>query len=93
MYEAAEVIHSSVLDDAIVIFGSVVDDRIQGEIQITVIATGFGLQPTGEQKKAEDPFSMFFTAGNGNASSFKKKATQETANSMLDIPEFLRKSY
>lgn len=93
VYEAAEVIHSSVLDDAIVIFGSVVDDRIQGEIQITVIATGFDLQPSGEEKKAEDPFSLFFPSGNGTTSTFKKKAAQETASSMLDIPEFLRKSY
>lgn len=90
VYEAAEVIHSSVLDDAIVIFGAVIDDRIQGEIQITVIATGFDLQPQGEQKKAEDPFSMFYSAG--GSSSFKKQSTQETASSMLDIPEFLRKS-
>lgn len=91
VYEAAEVIHGSVLDDAIVIFGSVIDDRIQGEVQITVIATGFDLQPNGEQKKAEDPFSMFYSAGN-NGSSFKKQSTQEAASSMLDIPEFLRKS-
>ncbi len=91
VYEAAEIIHGSVLDDAIVIFGSVVDDRIQGEVQITVIATGFDLQPHNSQKKAEDPFSMFYSSGNNN--SFKKQNTQETASSMLDIPEFLRKSY
>lgn len=90
VYEAAEVIHGSVLDDAIVIFGSVIDDRIQGEVQITVIATGFDLKPNGEQKKAEDPFSMFYTSGGNN--SFKKQSTQDTASSMLDIPEFLRKS-
>ena len=45
--EAAQVIHDAVLDDAIVTFGSVIDDRIQGEIQITVIATGFELKNVG----------------------------------------------
>lgn len=42
--EAASVIHDAVSDNAEVIFGSVIDDRIQGEIQITVIATGFQLK-------------------------------------------------
>ncbi|MBQ7286500.1 MAG: cell division protein FtsZ [Candidatus Gastranaerophilales bacterium] len=42
--EAASVIHDAVADEAEVIFGAVVDDRIQGEIQITIIATGFDLK-------------------------------------------------
>ncbi len=39
--EAAEVIYSSVDSEANIIFGAVVDERLQGEIRITVIATGF----------------------------------------------------
>jgi len=91
VYEAAEVIHDAVLDDAIVIFGAVVDDRIQGEIQITVIATGFDLKPQDGEKAISDPMSLFSTAST-NASPLKKKNSQETASSMLDldIPEFLR---
>lgn len=42
--EAASVIHDAVAEDAEVIFGAVIDDRIQGEIQITIIATGFELK-------------------------------------------------
>jgi len=91
VYEAAEVIHESVLDDAIVIFGAVVDDRIQGEVQITVIATGFDLKPQGAEKSISDSLSLFSTA-TASASPLKKKSTQETASTMLDldIPEFLR---
>ncbi|OKZ82386.1 MAG: cell division protein FtsZ [Clostridium sp. CAG_433_25_7] len=48
--EAAQIIHDAVLDDAIVTFGSVIDDRIQGEIQITVIATGFEMKNTDMRK-------------------------------------------
>ncbi|HEY9745057.1 MAG TPA: hypothetical protein V6C99_02440, partial [Oculatellaceae cyanobacterium] len=40
----AEIIYQSVDKDANIIFGSVIDERIQGEIQITVIATGFELK-------------------------------------------------
>jgi cell division protein FtsZ len=41
---AAETIYSVVDPDANIIFGAVLDDRLQGEVRITVIATGF--QPT-----------------------------------------------
>ncbi len=92
--EAAEVIHESVLDDAIVIFGSVIDDRIQGEIQITVIATGFDLMENGEVKKPalNVPASVnsLFSASTTITSDSKKKATQKMASSMLDIPDFLK---
>ena len=39
--EAAEVIYSVASPEANIIFGSVIDERVQGEIRITVIATGF----------------------------------------------------
>jgi len=96
VYEAAEVIHDAVLDDAIVIFGAVVDDRIQGEIQITVIATGFDLKPQGQEKPIEDPLAIFSSTPAApviQSSPLKKKVSQETASSLLDIPEFLRKPF
>ncbi|MCK5519850.1 MAG: cell division protein FtsZ [Candidatus Marinimicrobia bacterium] len=39
--EAAEIIHQEAGDDAEIIFGTVVDESMKDEIQITVIATGF----------------------------------------------------
>lgn len=50
--DAASIIHDAVLDDATVIIGTAVDERIQGEIQITVIATGFEL-------RSSSPISQF----------------------------------
>jgi cell division protein FtsZ len=38
---AADAIHEVVDPNANIIFGAVVDDRLQGEVRITVIATGF----------------------------------------------------
>lgn len=40
---AAETIYEVVDPEANIIFGAVIDDRLQGEVRITVIATGFGL--------------------------------------------------
>ncbi|MFA5317980.1 MAG: cell division protein FtsZ [Patescibacteria group bacterium] len=39
--EAAKVVTSSTDEDARIIFGAVIDDRLKDEIKITVIATGF----------------------------------------------------
>lgn len=41
--EAANVIYQSVSEDANIIFGAVLDDRLHGEVLITVIATGFDM--------------------------------------------------
>ena len=76
--EAASVIHDAVADDAEVIFGAVVDDRIQGEIQITIIATGFELKngevsaPSADAKlSAAGLFGTFNSSGlAGSSSSF-----------------------
>src|SRR5207248_1324622 len=42
--EAAEVIRSASTDDTNIIFGATVDERLTGQIWVTVIATGFGMQ-------------------------------------------------
>ena len=52
--EAANIIHREVSEDADVIFGAVVDEKINSnELQITVIATGFDLKPNLSQKEKE----------------------------------------
>lgn len=52
--EAAEVIYSVASPDANIIFGAVIDERIQGELKITVIATGFnGQRPSTMRRHAD----------------------------------------
>lgn len=89
VYEAAEVIHEAVLDDAQVTFGAVIDDRIQGEIQITVIATGFEMKNKDEDKKPQETSTSASTSMFGP--SIKRKSSQEVASGMLDIPDFLKR--
>src|SRR2546421_8152610 len=40
--EAAEVIRGAATDDTNIIFGATVDDRLTGQVWVTVVATGFG---------------------------------------------------
>ena len=57
--EAAEVIRSASTDDTNIIFGATVDERLTGQVWVTVIATGFGFQGAkqrvfGERSMSED---------------------------------------
>ena len=96
--DAAQVIHDAVSEDATVHFGAVIDDRIQGEIQITVIATGFELKRNEvdryAQQEQEDKslgaMDLFGTGFNTQSPKVSKSAS-DFANNILDIPEFLKK--
>jgi cell division protein FtsZ len=44
--EASEIIHSAAHEDANIIFGAVVDPKMEGKVKITVIATGFDRERT-----------------------------------------------
>lgn len=51
--EAAEIIHQAADPEANIIFGAVIDDRMAGEVKISVIATGF--DPSRPLKRIEQP--------------------------------------
>ena len=72
--DATNIINDAVLDDARVIIGAVVDDNIQGEIQITVIATGFELKsqmPIEEKVENRSISAAEFFSGAFNSQSFE----------------------
>lgn len=88
--EAANVIYSAVSEEANIIFGAVIDDRLHGEVLITVIATGveFSNLP---QSKFRSGASIGGLAG--RAPHEPQKPTNEfkkIASDILDIPEFLK---
>jgi cell division protein FtsZ len=92
---AAETIYEVVDPNANIIFGAVIDDRLQGEVRITVIATGF----TGDIQAAPQQT----VANTRVVTPTSRKATPQTpANSpnptpepkekpSLDIPDFLQR--
>jgi len=95
--EAANVVYSAVSDEANIIFGAVIDDRLHGEVLITVIATGFDLashqqspppRPAARVQQPTVSNQVPVTAGRipeKSSNEFKKLASD-----ILDIPEFLR---
>jgi cell division protein FtsZ len=89
--EAANVIYSAVSDEANIIFGAVIDDRLHGEVLITVIATGFDMivQSASQQR----PRAATTSAPPRQEQPQQPRPTSEfkkIASDILDIPEFLR---
>ncbi|MGF7185059.1 cell division protein FtsZ [Desulfitispora alkaliphila] len=78
--EAAEIISAAADPEANIIFGAVIDEDLEDEIRVTVIATGFDekketVQPEqSEQKKSESNLNI-----------------KPFSNEDLDIPAFLRR--
>ena len=93
--DSTNIINDAVLDDARVIIGAVVDDNIQGEIQITVIATGFELKsqmPIEEKVENRSISAAEFFSGAFNNVQQPKPAMMPNSNiTEIQIPEFLRK--
>ena len=87
---AAETIYEVVDPNANIIFGAVIDERMQGEVKITVIATGF----SGENKQAI-PVAREVNVQRGNKIPvIPAPETPMPTNPPqpgLDIPDFLRK--
>ena len=93
--DAANIINDAILDDARVIIGAVVDNDIQTEVQITVIATGFELKANSTPERASDSKSLSAADFFSNAFNAPKKKSNvsETAPSFgnIEIPDFLKK--
>lgn len=91
--DATNIINSAVLDDAKVIIGAVVDDKIQGEIQITVIATGFELRNkinlTEKASETKTLSAADFFSGAFNQKQAKTEISPSFSN--IEIPDFLKK--
>ena len=95
--DAANIIHDAVAEDATVIVGTAVNENIQGEIQITVIATGFEMknQLPGEDRVARQmpDVSTFFQSQGASFNNPRRTSMPEVPPSFtnIEIPPFLKK--
>jgi len=86
---AAEIIYEAVDPNANIIFGAVIDDRLQGEVRITVIATGFAHDQVSVADARVAPLRRSVTAPPLGSSS--TPSSSPIAKPGLDIPEFLQR--
>ncbi|MEO0756217.1 MAG: cell division protein FtsZ [Cyanobacteria bacterium J06648_16] len=90
---AAEIIYEAVDPNANIIFGAVIDERMQGEVRITVIATGFSADMgTVNQGVTSRVTPLKRTAPAATAEpSEAAQSNQPSVAPNLDIPEFLQR--
>lgn len=98
--QAAEIIYEAVDPNANIIFGAVIDDRLQGEIRITVIATGFSADtrsiPSMNSSRVTPmtrtpSSSLFDSPGAAPSEGEDDPSNQPVISPNLDIPEFLQR--
>jgi cell division protein FtsZ len=78
--EAAEVVRQSATDDTNIIFGATVDERLTGQVWVTVVATGIG----SPRRSSYTP--SFPSVGAASASSTGSRGTEREG----ELPSFLR---
>jgi cell division protein FtsZ len=78
--EAAEVVTGAADQNANVIFGAVIDDSLEDEVKVTVIATGFGTARRRRRREALEPAG----APRVDTGGF------DMPRDVLDVPPFLR---
>jgi cell division protein FtsZ len=79
--DAAEVVRGAATDDTNIIFGATVDERLNGQVWVTVVATGLA----GTARKAYTP-----TLAGGGASTESARPTSRPQRGDDDLPSFLR---
>jgi cell division protein FtsZ len=92
--EAAEIIQSAAASDSNIIFGAVIDDMLDDELRVTVIATGFdkrGVAP------AEPPAFSVEPSPRGRSATRRtpimddrQRGSLEIGDDEIDIPSFLK---
>ncbi|HEY3017392.1 MAG TPA: cell division protein FtsZ [Gaiellaceae bacterium] len=80
--EAAEVVTSAADQNANVIFGAVIDDSVGEQVQVTVIATGFGGQ--GRRRRRREAAALEPPVPAAASEGF------DVSQEALDVPSFLR---
>ncbi len=89
---AADSIYEVVDEDANIIFGAVIDETMDGEVRITVIATGFD-GDTGEdldlEEAQEEQRSVFPTMP--AAPQPERNRPEQSDRSRIEIPDFLQR--
>ena len=84
MNEAAEVIRQTATDDTQIIFGATIDDRLTGQVWVTVIATGLG--GTGRRAGPRTPSLVSALTAATTSSSRPPSCGTKTRRRHEDVP-------
>jgi cell division protein FtsZ len=86
--EAAEVVTSAADQNANVIFGAVIDDALNDEVRVTVIATGFG--PQAHRRRRRTTVTEEEPTPRAPEDRERERERFEVSDEELEVPSFLR---
>src|SRR5881398_1032117 len=91
--EAAKAVAEAAHPDANIIFGAMVDERLEDQVWVTVVATGYAEQPA-RPRRRDEPESAgadFRVERRGRHDERRSRSTQRTGLGVneLDVPEFI----
>jgi cell division protein FtsZ len=101
IHEAAAIIRESAHEEAQIIFGAVIDEKLEDELRVTVIATGFhrpeaemrsaawAARPTARPRDLDEPYERRQRVAPDTPESVPP--TVETNERRLDIPTYVRR--
>jgi cell division protein FtsZ len=96
VYEAAEIIQQAADPEANIIFGSVIDPRMSGDVKLTVIATGFDavrkpqLKPVRQENQYSQQSHSHQVVQPAPQPQPSYPSYRPAANDDIDVPPFLR---
>ena len=82
--EAAEVVRQAATDDTNIIFGATVDERLTGQVWVTVVATGIGNSRRSSYTPSFPAVGAVAVAGSGSAAGARRTEREG------ELPSFLR---
>jgi cell division protein FtsZ len=92
--EAAKAVAEAAHPDANIIFGAMVDEKLDDQVWVTVVATGFGDRP--RRRRQEEPFASSRRAEPEPPRGFREPSGEPRVSRMrerssreLDVPEFI----
>ena len=90
---AADSIYEVVDEDANIIFGAVIDESLDGEVIITVIATGFNGETTEDfvEREQQSAEPSIFPSISPPKSERSRKIEEQRDRGRIEIPDFLQR--
>jgi cell division protein FtsZ len=87
--EAAKAVAQAAHPEANIIFGAMVDEKVEDQVWVTVVATGYGDRPLHRAGPRRDPHSIPADAEPRVSKSRERERTTARILSDIEVPEFI----
>ena len=87
--EAAQAVADAAHPDANIIFGAMVDEKLEEQVWVTVVATGYGDAQTARRERAEERGGRALREPAGEPRVSRMRRTERDSRIDVDVPEFI----